>query len=160
PRREQARERVVHAAGRESDHELDGSGGPALRLRRAQHGTHHQGKQDANCHCDLEYQPMKAESPGPRYNRYEAPHADLREFIARVEEQGELLRIPGVDWNLEMGALAEAVYQGAKDNPPAILFEDIPGYPKGFRVLSGATNSSKRLAITLGFPVPGHPLDV
>ena len=95
-----------------------------------------------------------------RYNEYDAPHADLREFVDRVERAGELLRIPGVEWNLEMGTLAEAVYQGAKENPPAILFEDVPGYPKGFRVLSGATNSSKRLAITLGFPVPGHPLDV
>ncbi len=28
------------------------------------------------------------------------------------------------------------------------------------RLLSGATNSSKRLAITLGLPVPGNPLDV
>src|SRR5438034_3865912 len=95
------------------------------------------------------------------YNRYDRPHADLREFRSRVEEQGELLRVPGVDWNLEMGTLAEAVFQGAaRDNPPAILFEDIPGYPKGFRALSGATTSMKRLAITLGFPVPSHPLDV
>jgi UbiD family decarboxylase len=96
----------------------------------------------------------------PQYNKYDGPHKDLREFVARAEAQGELLRIRGVDWNLEMGTLAEAVYQGAKENPPAILFEDIPGYPKGFRVLSGTTNSSKRLAITLGFPVPRHPLDV
>jgi UbiD family decarboxylase len=95
------------------------------------------------------------------YNRYDRPHADLREFLARVEEQGELLRVPGVDCNLEMGTFAEAVFQGtSRDNPPAILFEDIPGYPKGFRALSGATTSMKRLALTLGFPVPSHPLDV
>ncbi len=31
---------------------------------------------------------------------------------------------------------------------------------KGMRLLSGATNSSKRLAITLGLPVPNNPLDV
>src|SRR6185503_3561332 len=82
-----------------------------------------------------------------------------REFIARSEQAGELLRIPGVDWNLEMGTLAEIVNQQGK-SAPAILFEDVPGYPKGFRVLSGATNSMKRVALTLGFPVPGHPLDV
>src|SRR6202022_3984241 len=62
------------------------------------------------------------------------------------------------DWNLEMGALAEIVYR--QDSPPAILFEDIPGYPKGFRAVSGATNSARRLAIVLGFPTPSHPLDV
>ena len=95
-----------------------------------------------------------------KYNEYDGPHADLRELIGRLERAGELLRVRGADWNLEMGTLAESVYQGAKDNPPALLFEDIPGYPKGYRVLSGTTNSAKRLAITLGFPVPSHPLDV
>src|SRR5215467_14544541 len=93
------------------------------------------------------------------YNAYDAPHADIREFLARVEAAGELLRIRGAHWDLEMGTLAEIVYH-ARAEPPAILFEDVPGYPKGMRLLSGATNSSKRLAITLGLPVPQHPLDV
>jgi len=66
-------------------------------------------------------------------------------------------RIRGADWKLEMGTLAEIVYR--QDHPPAILFEDIPGYP-GCRAVSGITNSARRLAITLGFPVPSHPLDV
>src|ERR1700716_812742 len=60
---------------------------------------------------------------------------------------------------LVMGTLAEIVNH-ARPEPPAILFEDVPGYPKGMRLLSGATNSSKRLAITLGLPVPKNPLDV
>jgi 4-hydroxy-3-polyprenylbenzoate decarboxylase len=92
------------------------------------------------------------------WNVYDRPHADLREAIQRFEQAGELLRIRGASWKLEMGTLAEIVYRG--ETPPAILFEDIPGYPKGFRALSGATNSAKRLAIMLGFPVPSHPLDV
>jgi UbiD family decarboxylase len=95
----------------------------------------------------------------PRYNAYDRPHEDLREFIARAEEQGELLRIPGADWNLEIGTLGEIVNH-ARPEPPALLFEDVPGYPKGMRLLSGATNSSKRLAITMGLPVPETPLDV
>ena len=94
------------------------------------------------------------------YNEYEGPHADVREFLARVERAGELLHVPGADWNLEMGTLAEAVNQGAKGHPPAILFDEVAGYPQGHRVLSGATNSMRRLAITMGFPVPNHPLDV
>src|SRR5215467_5761364 len=93
------------------------------------------------------------------YNAYDAPHADIREFLARVEAAGELLRIKGAHWDLEMGTLAEIVYH-ARSEPPAILFENVPGYPKGMRLLSGATNSSKRLALALGFPVPQHPLDV
>src|SRR6266851_1939980 len=93
------------------------------------------------------------------FNAYDRPHDDLREFIARAERAGEMTRIKGADWKLEMGTLAEIVNH-ARPEPPAILFEDVPGYPKGMRLLSGATNSSKRLAITLGLPVPNNPLDV
>src|SRR5215813_13844353 len=93
------------------------------------------------------------------YNAYHAPHVDLREFLVRIEAAGELLRIPGAHWDLEVGTLAEIVCH-TRPEPPAILFEDVPGYPKGMRLLSGATNSSKRLAIALGLPVPDSPLDV
>jgi UbiD family decarboxylase len=98
-----------------------------------------------------------AEKPGKRLHN--SRYADLRQFLERAEESGELLRIPGADWNLEMGTLAEAVYRLKPTEQPAILFEDIPGYP-GMRVVSGTTNSSKRLATTLGFPEPEGPLDV
>src|SRR5215813_10813263 len=80
-----------------------------------------------------------------RFNAYNAPH--------------EVLRIKGADPHLEMGTLGEIVNH-ARPEPPALLFEDVPGYPKGMRLISGATNSSKRLAITLGLPVPSCPLDV
>ena len=92
------------------------------------------------------------------WNDYDRPHQDLREFLARIDRAGELLRIPGTHWNLEMGTLAEAVNE--RPSSPAVLFDEVPGYPRGFRVLSGSTNSMRRLAITLGFAVPGHPLEV
>jgi 4-hydroxy-3-polyprenylbenzoate decarboxylase len=101
---------------------------------------------------------MNDPRPSKLWNDYDQPHLDLREFLTRIDKAGELLRIPRADWNLEMGTLAESVNE--RSNAPAILFDDIPGYPKGFRTLSGSTNSMKRLAITLGFPVPSHPLDV
>ena len=84
-----------------------------------------------------------------RFNAYNSPHEDLREFIKRAEEAGEIVRIKGADPHLEMGTLGEIVNH-ARPEPPALLFEDVPGYPKGMRLISGATNSSKRLAITLG----------
>ena len=91
----------------------------------------------------------RIEKPAPGasglWNEYDRPHADLREAIERLERSGELRRIRGADWKLEMGTLAEIIYR--EPNPPAILFEDIPGYPKGFRALSGATNSAKRPAM-------------
>src|SRR5437899_3162366 len=102
--------------------------------------------------------PMNDPAPIKIWNEYDRPHRDLREFLSRVERAGELLRIPGAHWNLEMGTLAESVNE--RPDAPAVLFEDVPDYPRGFRVLSGSTNSMRRLAITLGFPVPMHPLDV
>src|SRR4051812_35185177 len=94
-----------------------------------------------------------------RYNDYDAPHADLREFLARSDKAGEVMRVKGASPELEMGTLAEFVYH-ARSEPPPILFEQVPGFPDGMRLVSGATNSSKRLALALGFPVPSHPLDV
>src|SRR5204862_213427 len=103
--------------------------------------------------------PMNDMAKPGAYNAYAGPHADLREFLTRVERSGELARISRAHWNLEMGTLAEIVNQHPAGSR-AVLFDEIPDYPPGMRVLSGATNSMKRLAVTLGFPVPSHPLDV
>ncbi len=94
-----------------------------------------------------------------RWLRYNTPHKDLREFIARAEEAGELLHAKGVHWDLEMGALAQAISH-KRSEARAVLMDEIPGYPRGYRVLCGSTNSSKRLALALGFPEPGSPMDV
>src|SRR2546430_1305877 len=101
---------------------------------------------------------MNDPAPVKIWNDSDRPRRDLREFLARIERAGERLKGPGAGWNLEMGTLAESV--NGRPDAPAVLFEDVPDYPRGFRVLSGSTNSMRRLAITLGFPVPGHPLDV
>ncbi len=95
-----------------------------------------------------------------RTGQFADPHRDLREWIERVEGIGELMRVSGVHWNLEMGAVAEMIYHAYPGNSPAILFENIPDYPPDFRVLTGVTNSPRRLALTLGLPVSGHPMDV
>ena len=36
-------------------------------------------------------------------------YLDLRELIQRFDEMGELARVDGADWNLEIGALSETV---------------------------------------------------
>ncbi len=100
----------------------------------------------------------KAKSSG--FREYNEPHTDLRDWLDRIERFGEVKHIDGVDWNLEVGAVAEMIYHNTPENPPCLLFDNIPGYPKGFRLISGMTNSPKRLAATLGFPEPDGPLDV
>ena len=94
------------------------------------------------------------------FGDFDAPHEDLREWLARVEQIGELKVIEGADWNLEIGAIAEMIYHANPENAPALLFKNIPGYPKDFQLVSGMTNSPGRLAVTLGFPKPKGPLDV
>lgn len=79
------------------------------------------------------------------------PYKDLREWIARVEEMGELVRMEGVDWNLEMGALTEIIRKES-DPSPAILFDRIKGYPAGYQVISSILTSLKRLALTNNMP--------
>src|SRR5580700_11079337 len=90
---------------------------------------------------------------------YDRPHRDLREFIERAEKLGEIARVKGASWDLELGALAEIVNH-KRSEAPALLCEDITGYPKGFRVLSGSGNYSKRMALMLGFPMPRTAIDV
>jgi len=41
-----------------------------------------------------------------------------------------------------MSSLAELVHGEAREPKPAILFDDIPGYPKGYRALFGLLGST------------------
>ncbi|MFQ5914065.1 MAG: UbiD family decarboxylase [Nitrospinota bacterium] len=72
---------------------------------------------------------------------------DLRDWLEAVENLGELKRVRGAHWHLEIGGLSEANYR--QPESPALLFDEIPDFPKGFRVLTGASNSARRLGITL-----------
>ena len=80
-------------------------------------------------------------------NRYDG----LRSFLADCEELGEVKTIKGADWNLEIGALTETASE-LIDEPPALLFDEIKGYPKGWRVLSIPTASRVRMSLALGLP--------
>ena len=53
-------------------------------------------------------------------------YKDLREFLKRLEREGELKRIPAeVDWKLEVTEITDRV---TKRGGPALLFENIKGY--------------------------------
>ena len=74
--------------------------------------------------------------------------ADLREWIARIEQLGELQHVSGAHWDLEIGTISEINYR--RKPPAALLFDDIVGYPKGYRVLTGALSNARRMGVTLG----------
>ncbi len=77
-------------------------------------------------------------------------YRDLRDWIRKAEELGELKTLKKCDWNLEIGAVTELVAH--RDDGPAVLFDEIKDYPKGYRVLSNSLSSRKRLALTLDLP--------
>ncbi|MCD6040593.1 MAG: UbiD family decarboxylase, partial [Burkholderiales bacterium] len=76
---------------------------------------------------------------------------DLRPWLEEVRKLGELREVSGADWNLELGAISELNVK--KDLPPALLFDSIKGYPKGYRVLTCSTSSPARLSSILRLPV-------
>jgi 3-polyprenyl-4-hydroxybenzoate decarboxylase len=66
---------------------------------------------------------------------------------------GELERVSGAHWDVEMGAITHMLTEKSRGTAPAILFDDVPGYPKGYRTLYGQLSSIKRIALTLGLPL-------
>src|SRR5260370_7603593 len=78
---------------------------------------------------------------------------DVRQWLDLVESMGELKRVDGADWNLEIGTMAELIYRERTGTIPALLFDQIKGYPDGFRILFGHQTSYLRLALMPGFPI-------
>ena len=77
---------------------------------------------------------------------------DLRDWLREVEALGELQRVKGAHWDAEMGPLTHLMHEAKPGDVPALLFEDIPGYPAAYRTLYGQLSTIKRLALTLGLP--------
>lgn len=76
---------------------------------------------------------------------------DLRGFIEAAKRVSDFREIKGADWNLEIATLIEATAE-LIPHPPMLLFDEIKGYPPGFRVLGLPYASYKRVALTFGLP--------
>ena len=73
-------------------------------------------------------------------------YKDLRDFIAQLEQLGELKRIQHpVDPNLEMTEIADRVLRAAG---PALLFENPIGYK--IPVLANLFGTPRRVALGMG----------
>ena len=77
----------------------------------------------------------------------------LRGWLDTVERLGELKRVSGAHWDVEMGAVTHMLTEKSGGTAPAILFDDVPGYAKGYRTLYGQLSSVKRIALSLGLPL-------
>ncbi len=76
-------------------------------------------------------------------------YKDLREFIADLENRGELKRITEeVDANLEITEITDRVSKMKGKDNVALLFENVKGYD--MRVLMNAFGSYERMSLALG----------
>lgn len=73
---------------------------------------------------------------------------DLREWLSQVEECGQLRRINGAHWNLEVGAASQLNYRSSE--PRALLFDQLVDYQSGKRVLTGSVCNAALLGMSLG----------
>ncbi len=85
-------------------------------------------------------------------------YKDLRGYLEAVDTLGELRRVAGADWDLELGAITEVAARAA--NPKVVLFDQIKGYPKGFRVVTNAVCSAATTALAFGLNPKLNGLDL
>jgi UbiD family decarboxylase len=83
---------------------------------------------------------------------------DLRDWLAQMEAAGELQKISGADRKEEIGGIVD-IYQ-RDTNRPALLFDDIPGYPRGHRVAANILTGVKRIALTFGMSPESTEIDL
>jgi len=85
---------------------------------------------------------------GYEVGRSMMPFRDLREFISKLDETGDLVTVKEeVDWDLEVAAISRRVYEMSG---PALLFENIRDYPTGYRLFGGSLGTFRRVAIAFG----------
>ena len=73
---------------------------------------------------------------------------DAREWLEHVRDIGELREVRGVDW--WDGIAATTALLDRTDGAPAVLFDQVPGYESGRRVLVNCNGTLARQAVTLG----------
>ncbi len=85
--------------------------------------------------------PVQAQSTEPHWR-------DLRDWLDAVDALGELKRVRGANTEEDIGAVTEMLDHA--EESPCVLFDEIPNYERGYRVLVNSMGSRKRQAVTLG----------
>jgi len=86
------------------------------------------------------------------------PFKDLREFIANLEKEKEVLRIEEeVDWNLEAGAM---IRRSNEAGLPVPFFQKVKDYPKGYRLMGGPLTNHRRVAIAMDLDANTPPKEL
>ena len=76
-------------------------------------------------------------------------YEDLREWLELATRLGEVREVKGASWQEDIGLAAEAILRA--ENGPCVVLDEVPGCPKGFRLLLNMF-AGKRRNMTFGFP--------
>ncbi len=66
--------------------------------------------------------------------------------------------ISGAEREKEIGGIVD-LYMRKMGNQ-AVLFDDVPGYPRGHRILANILTSVRRINLTLGLPIDGSAVEL
>ena len=77
-------------------------------------------------------------------------YKDLREWIEKAKEIGELKVLEGADAEHEIGVIVQL---NRRNMGPAILFDKIKGFKPGFRILTNSMSNIKTINLTFGLPI-------
>jgi 4-hydroxy-3-polyprenylbenzoate decarboxylase len=81
------------------------------------------------------------------------PWRDAREWLERIEALGEIRTVTSANWQDDIGTITALLDR--TDGSPAVMFDEIPGYPAGRRVLVNSNGTIARQAVTLNIPPDG-----
>src|SRR6516225_114704 len=96
--------------------------------------------------------------PRERAAMRNAPKQDLRAWLAEMQEAGELVTVTGAEREEEIGGIVD-IYQRTM-GAPAVMFEAIPGFPAGYRVVANILTSVRRINLTLGLLADASEMDL
>ena len=78
--------------------------------------------------------------PLPVQAAAETRRRDLRDWLARVDSLGELKRVTGANSEEDIGAITEMLDH--TEDSPCVLFDEIPNFKAGYRVLVNSMGST------------------
>ncbi|ATW23730.1 UbiD family decarboxylase [Candidatus Formimonas warabiya] len=74
---------------------------------------------------------------------------NLREWLKLVDDINELKTLENANIEEDAGAIGEMLARS--NDAPAVIMDNIPGYPKGNRILINNQGTRRRVALTFGF---------
>src|SRR5436305_1304438 len=93
---------------------------------------------------------MAIETPSRTETGGRLGYTDLRDWLKHVDAMGQLKYVNGANADEDIGQATDVLHHTA--GSPAVMFDNIPGYDAGYRVLVNPFNTHPRIAFSVGVP--------